>query len=117
MDKSELIAIRITPQQKEKLKDLKVSYAECFKIGYEKTMENYRQELEKLDKKYYDLYIHVHTKLETFDQKKTEIEQNKTEKVVKSILTEFNPEYYVGKTINGIEITKKLLVKYQKDGE
>ena len=46
--------------------------AECFERGYEEIIGNEKEILKDLVKKRYEMYIHVHTKLENFDEIKKE---------------------------------------------
>lgn len=105
------VYIKISPQQKEKLKDLDIGITECFEIGYEKIMENERSELEKLVKKYHEKYILVYTKLENFDKKNDQKELNKVEKAIQIIKNSYDPSFFIGKEVEGVKITKALLKK------
>ena len=69
LEKNKVVNIRIRSKQYEKIKDLGFTFADCFQLGYERICENEREELEKLDQKYYNMYIRVHTKLENFGKK------------------------------------------------
>jgi hypothetical protein len=66
MTKNTTISLRVCGEQLQKIRELNLNYVDCWELGYERICENERSELEKLDKKYHDLYIHYHTKLETF---------------------------------------------------
>ena len=64
----------------EKIKDLGFRYSDVWELGYERICENERELLEKLEQKYHNLYIHVHTKLENFG-KKLESERDELERL------------------------------------
>lgn len=68
MSKDKIVNVRIGREQYEKIKELGYTFADCFEKGYEELLQNEKEKLAELDKKYYDLYIHVHTKLENFDK-------------------------------------------------
>lgn len=69
LNKDTVLNLRVRKDQLKKIKELGFKYIDCWEFGFERICENERPELEKLDKKYHDLYIHVHTKLENFGKK------------------------------------------------
>jgi len=75
MRKDWTINLRVRREQVEKIKELGFKTSDCWELGYERICENERSELEKLDKKYHNLYIHVHTKLLSFG--KRQLSENK----------------------------------------
>ena len=82
MVKDKNLHIRVRSEQLKKLDDLGYNYCDCWELGYERILENEREELVKLEKKYYDLYTHVHTKLENFG-KKLESEHEELKRLLK----------------------------------
>jgi len=69
MKKDTQISLRVRSKELEKITELGFKYSDCWQLGYERILENERSELEKLSQKYYNLYIHVNTKLENFGKK------------------------------------------------
>jgi hypothetical protein len=69
MKKDTQINLRVRREQLNKIKELGFKNIDCWEIGYERICESERAELEKMVKKYYDLYIHVNTRLENFGKK------------------------------------------------
>ena len=69
MGKDRPLNLRVRREQLDKIKELGFSYIDCWELGYERILENERSELEKLAKKYHDLYLHVNTRLEQFGTK------------------------------------------------
>ena len=111
MRKDTGIYIKVSSQQKEKLKNLGIGFTECFEIGYEKIMENERSELENLVKKHHEKYIQVYTKLQNFDKKNEQKIQNKVDKAISIVKNSYEPSFYINKEVEGVKITKKLLIK------
>jgi len=67
--KDSVLNLRVRREQLNKIKELGFKFIDCWELGFERILENERSELEKLDKKYYDLYTHVHTILENYGKK------------------------------------------------
>ena len=63
------ISIRVRSNELQKVKDLGFNYSDVWQLGFERILENEREELVKLDEKYHKMYIRVHTKLENFGNK------------------------------------------------
>jgi hypothetical protein len=74
LKKDSTISLRVRSNELKKIKDLGFNYADVWQLGYERILENELSELKKLEQKYHNLYIHVHTKIENFG-KKLESEQ------------------------------------------
>jgi hypothetical protein len=106
--------IKLSSQQKENLKNLGIGVTECFEKGYELLMEKYRSELEKIVEKSRKEYIRVYTKLQDFDKKIVENEDKKIQKIIKMVNNSYNPEFFIGKEIEGIHVTKQLLEEGNK---
>lgn len=66
MGKDRPLTLRVRREQLDKIRELGFKYIDCWELGYERICETERAELEKLVKKYHDLYIHVNTRLENF---------------------------------------------------
>jgi hypothetical protein len=49
------------------------------------------------------------------EQKKTEKNNENVEKVKNEVLNSYDPEFFVGKIVKGIKITKKLLKEWGVD--
>lgn len=110
------IYIKITPEQKEKMKNLGIGAKKIFEIGYEKVMENFDKEFDEIVKNRYKKYIQVYTKQQEMKQKKAEKElKNEQDKIKSAIATIKNaeyPEYWINKDIDGIKITRDFYEKH-----
>jgi hypothetical protein len=69
MRKDTPINLRVRREQLNKIHELGYKNIDCWELGFERICENERSELEKLVKKYHDLYTHVNTRLENFGKK------------------------------------------------
>lgn len=69
MNKDKQITLRVRSAQLKKIKELGFKQSDVWEFGFERILENERSELEKLRDKYYNLYIHVNTKIENFGKK------------------------------------------------
>ena len=82
MNKDKLISLRVRSEQVEKIKELGFKYSDCWEFGFERICETELEKLTEMDKKYHNLYIHVHTKLENFG-KKLDGEHKELERLLK----------------------------------
>ena len=87
MSKKEMISIRITSEQKEICNKLNISYPQIWNAGYDNLIPKKKEELEKLAKKHYDLYIHYNDLYIQFDK-----EKKQTNKILDEIC-----KYYIDK--------------------
>lgn len=71
-----------------------------------------REELKKAEESVLQLRQNV---IQLEHENDIKIQEN-VESVVKYVLLSFNPDYYIGKTYDGVKITKNLLDKYRKEG-
>lgn len=103
------INIRVSPDLYDKLVDLGISRTECFLRGVETYYDEI--ELDKLAQKLLSDYTRVYTMLE----KKREKKKIKVNKVDEELKAAFNPEFYIGKEIDGIKVTKDMVDKVKKE--
>lgn len=69
MRKDRPLTLRVRSEQLKKIKDLGFKYIDCWELGFERILENELEELRKLRTKYYNLYVHINTKIKNFGTK------------------------------------------------
>jgi len=111
-----IIAVRVPLYVKQFLREngynprhiLESFYAEC----KQNKLPKLREELQKARESVLQLEQNV---IHLEHENDIKIEKN-TQKALKEVLNSFNPEYYIGKTIDGVKITKKFFNENVKGG-
>jgi len=80
MSKDKTICLRVSTQQKKKLKELGIKYSDCWELGFNQILESYKDELEKKVQNVYTMYIQLKAKLEDCG-KRLESEQSKLDQL------------------------------------
>lgn len=115
LTKEKRVNFRISEEEYKNIKDVYGKFSNWYHHYYEifelETPTLLQQKADSLQ----DLYIQCTYKLKAFNDKKTQkqqtVLQKKESKVFEKLKTSHNPDYFVGKEIEGIKVTKEMVNK------